>query len=288
MSDLGGESACWLHLVCEVCGAMTDDLDTHECPSAADDFGRQSQSEEQRHEPGDHRMRNLVVQTFLTLDGVMQAPGGPEEDPTGGFRHGGWSVNYWDDVMAQRMAQQMDVPFALLLGRKTYEIFAAHWPHVSDEERAARGGTSSDVEDEAAAALNSATKYVASTTRDNVEWTNSVLLRGDVAEAVAELKRQDGPEIQVHGSGDLIQTLLAHDLVDVYRLWFFPLVLGTGKRLFADGAIPAGLRLVDSQTSTTGVIMTTFERAGDIDYGAFTFDVPTEEEVERRRKLADA
>jgi dihydrofolate reductase len=202
-------------------------------------------------------MRPLVVSTFLTLDGVMQAPGGPEEDTTEGFTHGGWSVGYWDEAMGQRMGEVMSRPFDMLLGRKTYEIFAAHWPH-SDEPGAAE--------------LNSARKYVASRTLDSVEWNNSTLLEGDVAEAVAKLKQEDGPEIQVHGSADLIQTLLEHDLVDEFRIMIFPVVLGTGKRLFADGAVPAGLTLTESAMSTTGVFMATYKREGDIKYGSFALE----------------
>ena len=216
-------------------------------------------------------MRRLTVNTFLTLDGVMQAPGGPEEDPSGGFAHGGWSVNYWDDLMGQVMGEAFGRPFDLLLGRTTYEIFAAHWPHARDEPGAEQ--------------LNSATKYVASRTLDTVEWENSTLLTGEVAEAVTRLKGEDGPEIQVHGSSNLMQTLLEHDLVDEYRLWIFPVVLGTGKRLFGDGAIPRGLRLVDSKTSTTGVVIATYERGGEIDYGSFALEQPTEAELERRGRL---
>jgi dihydrofolate reductase len=230
-------------------------------------------------------MRRLAVNTFMTLDGVMQAPGGPEEDPTGGFTHGGWSVNYWDDVMNQVMGESLAKPFDLLLGRKTYEIFAAHWPHVAEEERAGRGGDASDIEDPAGQALNNATKYVASRTLDKVEWVNSVLLQGDVADEVARLKAQDGPEIQVHGSSDLIQTLLRHNLIDEYRLWIFPVLTGSGKRLFSGGTIPAGLRLVDTKTSSTGVVIATYEPAGAIDYGSFAFEEPTEAELERRRRL---
>lgn len=232
-------------------------------------------------------MRSLVVSTFLTLDGVMQAPGGPQEDPTGGFSQGGWSVKYWDEAMGAAMAENFAKPFDLLLGRKTYEIFAAHWPYAGDEERAERGGTASDVDDPAAAALNSAKKYVASRTLDTVEWNNSTLLEGDVADAVAKLKAEDGPEISVQGSSDLIQTLLEHDLVDEFRIWIFPVVVGPGKRLFGLGAVPAGMELVDSSTSSTGVIMTTYRRAGDVERGSFAFETPTNEEVERRRRLAD-
>jgi dihydrofolate reductase len=217
-------------------------------------------------------MRKLGVNTFISLDGVMQAPGAPEEDPTGGFTHGGWSVNYWDDVMGQTMAAGTH-PYELLLGRGTYEIFAAHWPYVTDDP----------IADE----LNSVPKHVASTTLEEVEWNNSTLITGDVAEYVATLKDQDGPEIQVHGSWGLVQTLLKHDLIDEFRLWIFPLVLRTGKRLFGDGTIPAGLKLVDSKLSTTGVTINTYERAGEINYGSFALDEPTDAEVERRRRLAD-
>ena len=230
-------------------------------------------------------MRSLVVSTFMTLDGVMQAPGGPEEDPTGGFTQGGWSVNYWDDTMAETMTAAFSEPFELLLGRRTYEIFAAHWPHVSEKERQERGGTESDLDDPAANVLNTARKYVASRTLDTLDWNNSTLLEGDVAEAVAQLKAQDGPLIMVQGSSDLIQTLLKHELVDEFRIWTFPVVVGPGKRLFGDGAMPAGLELVDSKTSSTGVVMATYRRAGEIPLGSFAFDEPTPEEVERRSRL---
>jgi dihydrofolate reductase len=203
-------------------------------------------------------MRKLVVSTFLTLDGVMQAPGGPEEDPAGGFTHGGWSVNYWDDVMSEFMGEAMSPPFDMLLGRKTYEIFAAYWPHAGDAPGAAE--------------LNSARKYVASRTLDKVEWNNSTLLEGDLAEAVGKLKAEGGPEIQVHGSGNLIQSLLEHDLVDEFRLMIFPLVLGDGKRLFAEGTVPAGLKVTDTKTSGTGVVLVTYERAGDVEYGSFALE----------------
>jgi dihydrofolate reductase len=218
-------------------------------------------------------MPKLVTNTFTSLDGVMQAPGGPEEDPTGGFGLGGWSVNYWDEGMGERMGEFMGKPFAILLGRKTYEIFAAHWPHITDDPTA-------DV-------MNNAPKYVASRTLDKVEWKNSTLLEGDIATAVADLKKGSGPEIQVHGSGNLIQTLIEHDLIDEYRVWVFPLLLGNGKRLFAEGAVPAGLRLADSKVSSTGVIMTSYERAGDVETGSFALDEPTDAEIDRRRSLQD-
>jgi dihydrofolate reductase len=216
-------------------------------------------------------MRKLAVNTFVSLDGVMQAPGGPEEDPTGGFTHGGWSVNYWDDEMMGRVAEAD--PYELLLGRGTYEIFAAHWPYVTDDAIADR--------------LNGTRKHVASTTLEQTQWNNSTLITGDVAEYVATLKSQDGPEIQVHGSPGLIQTLLEHDLIDEFRIWIFPLVIGTGKRLFGDGTIPAGLKLVDSKVSKTGVTINTYERAGEINPGSMEFDEPTEAEIERRRRLVN-
>jgi dihydrofolate reductase len=200
-------------------------------------------------------MRKVIVQTFLTLDGVMQAPGGPEEDTSGGFAYGGWSVNYWDDRMGEVMGAAMGVPFDLLLGRKTYDIFAAYWPNASEEA--------------GAKPLNDATKYVASRSNPTLDWEKSVLLRGDAAEAVAGLKEQDGPELQVHGSGDLIQTLLRSNLVDEFRLWVFPVVIGSGKRLFAEGTVPAGLRLADSVVSTTGVVMGTYLPTGEINLGSF-------------------
>jgi dihydrofolate reductase len=215
--------------------------------------------------------RKLAVNEFLTLDGVMQSPGTPEEDPTGGFTQGGWTVNYWDDALNQWIEPYFARPADLLLGRRTYEIFAAHWPYADDPM---------------AEPLNNAHKYVASTTLDEVGWNNSTLLRGDVAEAVAALKEENGPEIQVPGSGNLIQTLLRNDLVDELRLMVFPLLLGTGKRLFGDGTVPANLKLVDSIVTGNGVVAATYERAGAIDYGSFALPKPSEAELARREKLA--
>ena len=203
-------------------------------------------------------MRTLSVNTFLTLDGVMQAPGGPGEDDSGGFALGGWSVNYWDEQMGEIMGEAMSVPFDLVLGRRTYDIFAAYWPHAPEET--------------GAKPLNDATKYVASRGRPALEWGPSVLIDGDAAEGVAALKKEDGPELQVHGSGDLMQTLLRHNLIDRYRLWIFPLVIGSGKRLFSDGTIPSGLKLVESTVSTTGVMIGTYEPAGEIVTGSFALE----------------
>jgi dihydrofolate reductase len=203
-------------------------------------------------------MRKLIVNTFLTLDGVMQAPGGPEEDDSAGFALGGWSVNYWDEQMGQIMGEVMSTPFDLVLGRTTYDIFAAYWPHATDEA--------------GAKPLNDATKYVASRSRPTLEWSKSVLIEGDAADGIAALKKEDGPELQVHGSGNLLQTLMRNNLVDVYRLWVFPVVIGSGKRLFAEGTIPAGLKLVDNKVSTTGVVIGTYEPAGEIVTGSFPLD----------------
>jgi dihydrofolate reductase len=201
-------------------------------------------------------MRKLIVQTFLTLDGVMQAPGGPGEDDDGGFAYGGWSVNYWDDQMGQVMDEATSRPFAMVLGRRTFDIMAAFWPTAPEEA--------------GAKVFNDATKYVASRSRPNLEaWSNSVLIEGDAADGLAALKAEDGPELQVHGSANLIQTLLRHNLVDEFRLWVFPVVVGSGKRLFADGTVPAGMRLAASKVSSTGVIMGTWQRAGELVTGSF-------------------
>lgn len=200
-------------------------------------------------------MRKLVVGTFVTLDGVMQAPGGPNEDREGGFRHGGWLVPYFDEKFGEIMTEWTKRAGAFLLGRKTYEIFAASWPK------------STDPADEIATALNTRPKYVASRTLDKVDWNNSRLLKGDVAEEVAKLKRQDGGEIQVHGSGNLLQTLLKHDLIDTLRIWQFPVAIGAGKRLFAEGTIPASFRLTDTEQTGTGAVLHVYQRAGDLKYG---------------------
>lgn len=200
-------------------------------------------------------MRELLVQTFLTLDGVMQAPGGPEEDDSDGFAFGGWSVTYWDEDLDQAMDEVVSEPFAMVLGRRTYDIMAAFWPHASAEE--------------GATVFNEATKHVASRSRPTLTWSNSLLIEGDAAEGLAALKAEDGPELQVHGSGNLAQTLIRHNLVDRYRLWIFPLVIGSGKRLFAEGTIPAGLELIEGRTSTSGVFMGTYRSAGEIVTGTF-------------------
>jgi dihydrofolate reductase len=199
-------------------------------------------------------MRELVVSAFVTLDSVMQAPGGPEEDTSGGFEYGGWFTGYWDDTIAEHMGESMGNPFDLVLGRKTYEIFASHWPHTDDP---------------GAEELNSAAKHVASRTLTELEWRNSHLIEGEVAEGVRKLKERDGPELQVHGSPNLIQTLLAHELVDELRLVVCPLVLGTGKRLFDGGAVPTGLELTGSKLSSSGAIIATYRTGAEIKLATF-------------------
>ena len=200
-------------------------------------------------------MGKLVVGTFLTMDGVMQAPGGPTEDREGGFPHGCWLVPYFDDKLVEIMNEWTSRAGGFVLGRKTYEIFANSWPK------------STNPEDVAGAALNSRPKFVASRTLERLEWNNSRLLQGDVAEAVATIKVEEGDELQVHGSGDLLQTLIRHDLVDTFRLWFFPVVIGAGKRLFGQGAIPRSFQLVETQATTTGAVLHVYERVGDLRYG---------------------
>jgi dihydrofolate reductase len=196
-------------------------------------------------------MRKLVVGTFVTMDGVMQAPGGPNEDREGGFEHGGWLVPYFDEKFGESMTEWTKRAGAFLLGRKTYEMFAESWPKSPDPEEV----------------LNLRPKFVASRTLDKVDWNNASLLKGDVPGEVAKLKAQAGGEIQVHGSGKLIQTLLQHDLVDTLRIWQFPVVLGTGKRLFEGGTLPRSFRLVDTQFNTMGAVLHVYERAGGLKYG---------------------
>ena len=200
-------------------------------------------------------MRKLVAGTFLTLDGVMQAPGGPDEDREGGFEHGGWLVPYFDEKFLDIMTRWTTQAGGFLLGRKTYDIFAASWPNATDPD------------DEVANALNTRPKYVASRSERILEWNNATLLKGDIAEAVARLKAEEGGEIQVHGSGELLQTLLKHDLVDTLRLWQFPVTVGTGKRLFGEGTLPRSFRLVETQSTETGAVLHVYERAGELKHG---------------------
>ena len=198
-------------------------------------------------------MRKVNVLTFVTLDGVMQAPGGPQEDTSGNFTHGGWTVPYFDDFAGKVMAEQMSRPADLLLGRKTFQIFSSYWPQHADDWPG----------------INRMTKYVASNTLQSSDWQNTVFLSGDAAENVRKLKQEDGPDLQVHGSGKLIQTLLQNDLVDELWLKIFPITIGSGQRLFENGTIPAAFEVADSKTSPLGVIVATFKRAGDLKTGSF-------------------
>ncbi|PBB90147.1 dihydrofolate reductase [Mesorhizobium sp. WSM3864] len=213
-------------------------------------------------------MRKIIAATFVSLDGVMQAPGGPEEDPVGGFQFGGWTFHYFDEVAGEAMDELFSTPFALLLGRRTYDIFAAYWPYQKDP---------------IADAFNPATKYVATHRPDSLTWQNTQALGPDVVARLRQLKQEDGPDLLIQGSGNLIQTLLANGLIDEIRLMIFPLLLGKGKRLFGDDAMPAAFKLIKSQTTSTGVIMATYERGGDVKTGSFATEQPSEAELERRK-----
>lgn len=194
--------------------------------------------------------------TFISLDGVMQAPGGPEEDTSSGFKYGGWTVPYADEFSGRIMGEQIKSPLDLLLGRKTYDIFAAYWPKQ-------------DPAHPVAAPFNEATKYVVSHHRPKLDWEKSVLIAGDVVAKLKKLKRQNGPTLQVHGSGNLIQTLLKNDLVDELWLKIYPVTLGPGKRLFAEGVVPAAFELTESKTTPKGVIFANYKRAGEVKTGSF-------------------
>jgi dihydrofolate reductase len=218
-------------------------------------------------------MRKLVASTFVSLDGIMQAPGGLEEDTTGGFTLGGWTFNYWDEAMDVSASGFDGKDRELLLGRRTYEIFEAYWPYQPADDPIAR-------------TLNAAKKHVVSRTLKALHWNNSTLLQGDAVAAVIALKAQPGPDLQIIGSGDLIQTLQAASLIDEYNVWTFPLVLGRGKRLFGETAKPCALRLVRSQVSSTGVVMSCYVPVGDVRPGSFASVEPSEKELARRKKMA--
>jgi dihydrofolate reductase len=201
----------------------------------------------------------VTLTTFLSLDGVMQGPGGPTEDLSGGFKQGGWMVPYADEAMGRFVTDWFEAADAFLLGRTTYEIMAAYWPRITDEDEVARK-------------LNSLPKYVVSKTLDKVTWNNSTLIEGDPVEEVMKLKGEAGQELQVHGSGNLAQTLIQHNLIDEYRLWFHPLVLGSGKRLFPAGNAPIALRLTETRTTGTGVVIHVYQPAGKPALGSFAAD----------------
>ena len=218
-------------------------------------------------------MRKLIVSAFASLDGIMQAPGGPEEDPTGGFGLGGWMFGYDDGSMDISASGFDGKDRELVLGRRTYEIFEAYWPYQPRDHPIAQ-------------ALNAAKKHVASRTLTRLDWNNSTLLRGNVVLAIAALKTQPGADLQVIGSGNLLQTLQAASLVDEYNVWTLPVVLGRGKRLFSETARPSALRLIRSQVSTTGVVMSTYVQGGDIQPGSFPSAEPSEKELVRRKRMA--
>jgi dihydrofolate reductase len=198
-------------------------------------------------------MRKLIVLEHISLDGVIQAPGGPDEDPSDGFAYGGWSAPYSDETIGAALIKKMNMPFDLLLGRKTFDIWAGYWPQHADVWPG----------------VNTATKYVASNTMTSHEWQPSVFLNGDVAEKVSGIKQQQGPDLHVWGSGDLIQTLMKHDLVDMFWLMLYPITLGSGKRLFADGTIPGAFKLTESTVGSNGVILLNYERAGAVQTGSY-------------------
>ena len=218
-------------------------------------------------------MRKLIVGAFVSLDGVMQAPGGPREDPTGGFGYGGWVAPLADEVFGEAVGKLFDRPFDLLLGRRTYEIFAAHWPY-------AEGGP----DDSIARTFNSITKYVATRKGLDLGWQGSIALR-DAARDVARLKQEEGPALVTQGSADLIQTLLSSDLVDEICLFTFPVLLGEGKKLFGEGARGAAFKLIDSRVSPNGIVIAHYERDGEVETGDFAMDPPTAAEVARREKI---
>lgn len=219
-------------------------------------------------------MRKLIASTFASLDGIMQAPGGPEEDPTGGFALGGWMFNYFDEGVDLSASGFDGKDRELVLGRRTYEIFEAYWPYQPADSPIAR-------------TLNAAKKYVASRTLTTLHWNNSTVLHGDVVSAITALKIQPGPDLQMIGSGNLIQTLQTASLIDEYNVWTFPVLLGRGKRLFGETAKPSALRLVHSKVSTTGVVMSTYVPSGDIRPGSFASTEPSEKELARRKKMAN-
>jgi dihydrofolate reductase len=218
-------------------------------------------------------VRKLISSTFVSLDGIMQAPGGPEEDPTGGFTLGGWMFEYGDESMDISASGFDGRDRELVLGRRTYEIFEAYWPYQPADHPIAT-------------IFNATRKYVASRTLKKLDWHNSTLLQGDVATAVTALKAQSGPDLQVIGSGNLIQTLLAATLIDEYNVWTFPVMLGRGKRLFSEAAKPSALRLVRSKVSGTGTVMSTYVPAGDVQTGTFASIAPSDMELARRMRIA--
>jgi dihydrofolate reductase len=217
-------------------------------------------------------MKKIIVITYVTLDGVMQAPGGSEEDRSNGFKWGGWIAPHWDELMNEELGATMSRPFDLLLGRRTYEIFASHWPYIQNDPVADK--------------FNSIQKYAVSNQQISLPWKNSTLITGDVVSELQQLKKQDGPDLLMYGSRKLIQTLLANDLVDELQVWTIPITIGEGKRLFEEGTKPATWKLTGSRVSTTGTLIARYEPAGEIKLHNFTPENPPEAELERRKKHA--
>ena len=219
-------------------------------------------------------MRKIIVGAFVSLDGIMQAPGGPNEDPVGGFKYGGWIVPFIDETMREWVGEMFAKPFDLLLGRTTYDIFAAHWPYVGADHPIG-------------SVFNRVTKYVA-TRNPNLKlgWQNSQTLGTDAVAAVRKLKDEEGPDLLTQGSTELLQTLFRNDLVDEIKISIFPVLLGKGKKLFGDGAAPTALKLVSSKVSGAGVIINRYVRGGPVATGSFALEPPTEAELERRRNLS--
>lgn len=211
-------------------------------------------------------MRRIIVSAFISLDGVMQAPGGPEEDTSGGFSFGGWTFPYWDGALAEAMEETFAKPFDLLLGRRTYDIFAAYWPLVETDPQAEGYNQENTL---IADQFNQATKYVATHRPESLNWENSEPLGSDIAKHLQELKSADGKDLMVQGSSELVHQLLAHDLVDELRLLIYPVIFGVGKRLFDQSSNPTRFKLQRSKASPGGVIMSIYERDGEIETGSF-------------------
>ncbi len=225
-------------------------------------------------------MRRIFANMFVTMDGIMQAPGSPREDTSGGFRWGGWTVRYWDDMMDKVMSKEVvGKQFDMLLGRKTYDIFSAYWPYAPHEP----GTRDAKIFER----FRDATKYVVSRTLSKPSWKESVIISGDVVNEIRKLKSCSGREIQVYGSSELLQTLLREDLLDCLKIWTFPITIGTGKRLFGEGTVPAGFRLRDCKASKTGVIIADYERSGDIKTGSFDLEKTPPAELERRKNAEE-
>ena len=225
--------------------------------------------EKKRQKLDEDSMRKVIAATFISLDGVMQAPGGPEEDTAGGFQYGGWTFHYFDEATGKAIVEIFEKPFDLLLGRKTYDIFAAHWPKVSDDDPIAKQ-------------FNRITKFVATRGSPKLDWNNSKSLGDDVVAAIKELKASEGPDLLIQGSSDLIQTLLRNGLIDEFTLLIFPIVLGSGKKLFGDGAVPVAMKLLHTQALPTGVIKATYQPAGPIKTGSFALPDSSKEEEKRQ------